>query len=151
MVITGGEPFRQNLTGLFLALVKNDYIVQVETNGSLAPSWCRYKTEIDGKPGVYLICSPKTHHVNMTVRDNVLAYKYVLDHRYLGPDGLPNQVLMHPTKHDIFREPGFPVDRIYIQPADNGYYKENVKAVVESSLTHGYIAQLQIHKLLGVD
>ena len=40
VVITGGEPFRQNLSYLLRALTEHGYYVQIETNGTLPPPAC---------------------------------------------------------------------------------------------------------------
>lgn len=151
VVITGGEPFRQDITLFVLLLLDEDYQVQIETNGTLPPP--------PGLPGfdqnVWLVCSPKTGKVNPETAARANAWKYVLKFGQAMSDGLPSRALDHTVSPYLQRPPeGFPVGAVYVQPADeqdasrNG---RNLAAAIKSCMTHGFTLQLQIHKLLGLE
>jgi 7-carboxy-7-deazaguanine synthase len=148
VVITGGEPFRQNITPLVKRLQTEGFHVQIETNGTLLPS-------PDLPLSTTVICSPKAGKVNPALYPHIDAYKYVLDHNSVGEDGLPLLALDHTAKPWVARpHEGFD-GPVYLQPMDPGdAYPDiraaNVHAVKESCLRHGHILQLQIHKLIGV-
>ncbi len=148
IVITGGEPFRQDIEQLVWLLELAEYHVQIETNGTLAP------ISYDGiNPTI--VCSPKTHFVHPDLLPHIDAFKYVLDRNDMNlVDGLPIHALGHPVKNQIFRKPkDHPAD-VYLQPIDVQDEDENFlhqKAVVQSCMEHGYTLCLQIHKIIDVE
>lgn len=157
VVITGGEPFRQPMGVRDLVTLLNDegYYVQIESNGSLPPPnnmiWQR---NIQRRQGAYIVCSPKSGIVNLETWWNACCAKYVGTAGDLCEDGLPRQALGHPVKDRLARPPeGF--DRpIYLQPVDHqdpDKNDANLKAVIASCMEHGYIIQIQIHKLLEME
>lgn len=148
VVITGGEPFRQDLTGLLNLLVYRGFRVQIETNGTLPPS-PKMPTN-----NVTIVVSPKTGSVHKDIHALASCYKYVLDPRKgnVSSDGLPKIVLGH-SNDGIVARPLTP-RAIYVQPADVGDDFANTvirDKVVNIALKHGYIFQLQIHKILGLE
>lgn len=161
VVITGGEPFRQELSNLFDLLFCTEFFVQVESNGTLAPPEEPENTDLDHwfynhnaweRNGVYIVCSPKAGKVHPKIHQHCCAYKYVGGrHNLSKEDGLPLRPLEHPSAKGVPRPKG---DKdIYLQPTDEQDETRNafnLKACVESCLKHGYILQLQIHKLIGV-
>lgn len=155
VVITGGEPFRQNLTRLLSMLIVRDYYVQIETNGTLPPSIFRYSDDIGSRKGAYIVCSPKTGKVNPMVSAQACCFKYVMAADDLGIDGIPITALGHKASPCLARPPkNYPTNRTYLQPMDAQNPEENqhnIEAVRDSCLKHGYILQLQIHKLIGVE
>lgn len=148
VVITGGEPFRQNLTLLTNSLILEGYQVQVETNGTLPPS-------PDLNIGVTIICSPKTGKVNKELAKRIDAYKYVLQAGSINPaNGLPLTALGHSASPHTYVPPNIEQEEVFVQPADEQNKKANKAnrdAVVKSAMEFGYVAQLQIHKYLGVE
>jgi len=146
VVITGGEPFRQNLLPLIRELHKHNLQVQIETNGTLPPP--------DELPyNVVIMCSPKTPRINEKLAKRADFFKYVLSHRSIHSDGLPFNVLDERNKLYVARPPEGYTNPIYLQPMDSQDAIENVlnvQAVVESCKKFGYVVQLQVHKLLGV-
>jgi 7-carboxy-7-deazaguanine synthase len=156
VVITGGEPFRQNLSKLLKCL--NDYrlVVQIESNGTLPPSAFLYSTypKIDYLHGSYIVCSPKTGRINPKLLNVACCLKYVLDADSMNPeDGLPIRALGHTANPQLARPPGWWDRPIYLQPMDTGdpeHNQRNIQAVAESCMKHGYKLQLQIHKYIGV-
>ena len=155
VVITGGEPFRQRLAPLFNALVDAGYYVQVETNGTLPPpDGVLYSVEPSKRKGVYVVCSPKTGKVNKVIWDVACCAKYVLCSGDAAEDGLPVTALGHSANPHLARPPVWFNGLIYLQPADEKdefINLANIAEVRDSCMKHGYILQLQIHKLIGVE
>lgn len=166
VVITGGEPFRQNIQRLMERLVGAGFFVQVETNGTLPAPDSLYSRDIASRTGVYVVVSPKTGKVHYTVDRVACAYKYVLNSRQMdNTDGLPTLALMHPAEPKLARPSKNFKGLIYIQPMDcteefrgredmefiADMNKWNTHACIKSSLRYGYILQLQIHKILGME
>lgn len=155
VVITGGEPFRQNLNPLVALLVKNEYNVQIETNGTLPPT-------IDHillcNPHVKIVCSPKTGKLDRKLTNYIDAYKYVLDADEISNiDGLPVKALG--LRAGLPARP-VPVGdlcnplKIFVQPLDVGNKLDNMRhlnAAIHSCLAHGYTLGLQIHKIINMD
>jgi organic radical activating enzyme len=179
VVITGGEPFRQNLSPFIVLMLRAGFYIQIETNGSFSPAyapddyhlpWFNHNTY--ERKGVYVVCSPKTGKVNKHTEIVACAYKYVMAYDSVDPeDGLPIYALSHDTGRRVARPPqGVPV---YLQPMDHEFTinssrkhwvseslriaeiseqnRRSRQAVLESCLKHGYIFQLQIHKFVGVE
>lgn len=148
VVITGGEPFRQNITALCVTLQLWGYIVQVETNGTLPPS-------PDLPDSVMVVCSPKAGKLDKEMAKRADCYKYVMDQNSIDPeDGLPVLALDHSAKPRVARPPEGFKGAIYLQPMDRQdpvANKHNQDACVFACLVHGYTLQLQIHKIVGVD
>jgi 7-carboxy-7-deazaguanine synthase len=147
VVITGGEPCRQNLAPLVGNLRAYGYKIQVETAGSIWQD-CLVDTTI--------VVSPKAGKVAkefLEERDNVYL-KYVLEARNIDEDGLP---LKNPQrgKGPVARPPFYlGKDKIYVQPCDEqdeSENKANLFAVRNSCLEHGYRASVQLHKLIDVE
>lgn len=148
VVITGGEPFRQNITPLCVSLIQKGYSVQVETNGTLPPG-----------PGfpfeVSIVCSPKTGKINDGIAARLSALKYVVKaDAVLHGDGLPSRSLEHSCSPSVAKPPSDFKGTIYIQPMDesNAYHnKRNLMTAMDSCLKHGHTLQVQIHKIIGVE
>jgi 7-carboxy-7-deazaguanine synthase len=171
VVLTGGEPFRQQVGDLLVHLLLAGYYVQVETNGTLAPPEIphyevpfkdsanypayAYSINFGARRGVYVVCSPKSGKVNAKLAAVACCFKYVAQAGDISQtDGLPLSALGHKA-HPYLARPPEGWDRpIYIQPADEQDEETNAAnttAVVESAMEHGYVVQLQIHKLLGME
>lgn len=155
VVITGGEPFRQDIRHLVSMLLDCGYHIQIETNGTLpAPIELPYSRHPLQKTGVYVICSPKTGSVHPTIESVACAYKYVLESgSVIFEDGLPATALQHPVNGMVAR-PRQRMMPIYVQPMDSKdpeVNKKNERAAVASCMSHGYILQLQLHKILGME
>lgn len=152
IVLTGGEPFRQNITPLVDKLLAHGYEVQIETNGVLYPG-----DDFPWKhPGLTVVCSPKTGKIHPTTAGRVHAFKYVLSHDSIAPDGLPITALGHPlgsAKH-VARPPARWDGPIYVNPMDaqdKGENDANLQAVVDTVMEHPqYIMGVQMHKLTGL-
>lgn len=155
VVITGGEPFRQNIAPFCLALLDEDYQVQIETNGTLPPPF-GFPAKGAEEFGAWVVVSPKAGKVHKETAAIANAWKYVLNADSYNPeDGLPIRALEHPAHPYVARPPeDFPVGAIYLQPADvqdTELNAINTRAVVRSCMRHGYTVQLQLHKILQLD
>lgn len=167
VVITGGEPLRQDLTNLVRTLVLVcGYNVQIETNGTLPISSAMESLVRTDMPpclrqesGLYIVCSPKAPSVNKRLQSHVMAYKYVLSPGFIDSrDGLPTAVLDNRIPWDngktVFRPGEEYHGPIYVQPCDfhePTLNEESLQHTIDICLQYGYILQLQIHKLIGMD
>lgn len=148
IVLTGGEPFRQNLTEFVKAFLCRGYYIQVETNGTLYQECARDITSI--------VCSPKTPKVNKDLVKHIQAWKYILDADNVDPnDGLPTSSLgtkVSPARPDYPTHVG--CGSIYVQPLDvqdEQLNKRNQQAAIQSCLKFGYRYSHQLHKTLGLE
>lgn len=150
VVITGGEPFRQNIAPLVYRLLDSGFRVQVETNGTLyLPSLeCIYDE-------ITIVCSPKASKVNKKLEPHIDAYKYVISSTSVSmDDGLPEKVLDHSCKDAVARPPKDFDGNIYVQPMDAGddlLNSLNLEAAMRVCLFNGYILCLQLQKILNVE
>lgn len=147
VVITGGEPFRQNLEPLVTLLLGLGYRVQIETNGTLY---------LDNFPydRVTIVCSPKTGRINYDMAKRVNAFKYVVQAGYIDPqDGLPISTLGQSTQISVAKPPVGSAAEIYVQPLDEQDVHKNVantQAALDSCLKFGHRLCIQTHKLVNV-
>lgn len=167
VVITGGEPFRQNIVPLIELLLSHGYKVQIETNGTLwIPNFP------DRTHDVHVICSPKTPRINYELAMRANAFKYVLQAGHVdGDDGLPTDTMLNPG-HNVARPPVAAPGAIYVQPLDETMtnkkfptdedYGElsqmteclnaaNLQAAVESCMKYGYRLSVQTHKIANLE
>ncbi len=154
VVITGGEPFRQHIRELICELVYCGCYVQVESNGTMNPPEFNWNKNITERRGAYLVVSPKTGKINPLALSAAVALKYVVQHDNIMIDGLPRKALNHPCRPFLARPPEGWGGLIYVQPQDDrneAMNHRNTAAAVQSCLEHGYILQLQIHKIIGME
>jgi 7-carboxy-7-deazaguanine synthase len=138
VVITGGEPLRQNIAPLCELLLADGFKVQIETNGTLYRSLPKE---------VAIICSPKnTGQGYFKIREDLLpyvqAFKFILskhDAKYhdVGDVG-----------QSIYHTP------VYVQPMDEYDVQRNAENLTyanQIAQTQGYILSLQTHKIVGIE
>ncbi|MEM7616944.1 MAG: 7-carboxy-7-deazaguanine synthase QueE [Pseudomonadota bacterium] len=138
VVITGGEPFLQPIEALCQKLLADDFIVQIETNGTL------YR-EIP--QAVDIICSPKmTNGKYLTIRDDLLkritGLKFIISKDNYGYQDVEE---VGQGRYNI---------PVYVQPMDEydtDKNKQNLVYTVKLALEQGYILSLQVHKIVGID
>ena len=151
VVITGGEPMRQNLGPLLLSLKHFGFRVQVETNGTYPIT---AQEAFHEWRSVTIVCSPKTGKVHPTIQALANCFKYVMSHDSVNPvDGLPMRALNHTASPQVSRPDNRQLP-IYLQPMDAKdaiTNRKNQEAVLESCLKFGYMLQLQTHKLLDIE
>jgi 7-carboxy-7-deazaguanine synthase len=151
-VLSGGEPMRQNIAPLVIALLHSGKHVQIETNGTF------FVDLPFDDPMLTIVCSPKSPSLNERIVQHVDAWKYVVRAGCISDeDGLP----LHALGNDFgVARPPIPVKRneIFIQPLDEGsmaqemiYASEHVKAALAVCVKHGYRLSIQTHKLLGLE
>jgi len=155
VVITGGEPFRQNILPLCNLLISKGFRVQIETNGTLAPEDIEGFCKIKSSGQFSVVCSPKTGKVASNLEQFITAYKYVLSADSMNhQDGLPLRALNHPANPQVARPHlGFS-GPVFIQPVDVEIDSENQRhldATIRSAMKHGYTLCLQIHKIIGLE
>lgn len=154
VVITGGEPMRQNIIPLCEALLKQGLTVQIETAGTL---WLE---GLDALLGVYygnrmhIVCSPKTPNIHPMIKQHATCFKYVVgrDTAITTNGGIlaNTQIENGPMKPLAAPRAGAPV---YLSPMDE--YDETINAanrikVSQLCLKHGFIAGVQMHKLMQI-
>lgn len=170
VVITGGEPFRQDIAPLCRDLLTAGYHVQVETNGTL---WLEGFEEIMewGPSRVTLVCSPKTGQIHQRIRYWCNHWKYIsAGNDACDGDGLPvfstqtkgrPMRLYRPWEDEDWEElrGGVPYT-VWIQPLDTiglppgrGIFDTDVNARHAATLAmkHGYRLCLQQHKIVGLE
>jgi len=137
IVITGGEPLRQPIELLCEELIKLDFLVQIETNGTLF-------REIPS--AVKIICSPKStngkyHSIRPDLLSRINAFKFIISKTSKDYSNISE------VGQSKFQVP------VYIQPMDE--YNEdknraNLEYTIELCQKYGYLLSLQIHKVLGL-
>lgn len=136
-VITGGEPLRQPIELLCIALLDKGFQVQIETNGTLFR---------DLPVGVQVVCSPKnTGRGYFPIREDLLpritAFKFLLS----ATDPLYRSVPeVGQGKHKT---------PVFVQPMDMhdaASNAENTRYAIEIAMQRGYRLSLQQHKIVGI-
>lgn len=170
VVITGGEPFRQNIYPMICGLWDLGKRVQIETNGTLdvqgEKQWL-YRACCSGD--LTIVCSPKTGKISSDVFGLLMpngVYKYVaIADDISATDGLPVIALGHPCHPQLARPPqGWEPSRVFLAPANyvsegdslkdvagRLAYLKNQDACVKSCQRFGYRLSLQTHKYIGVE
>lgn len=136
-VITGGEPLRQPIERLCEELIKLDFLVQIETNGTIFR---------DLPAAVKIICSPKVsndkyHQIRPDLLPRINAFKFIIS------ESQKNYSDIAEIGQEKFNIP------IYVQPMDE--YDEaknqaNLELVQKLCQERGYFLSLQIHKILKI-
>lgn len=134
VVITGGEPLRQNIAPLCEALLAQGLRVQIETNGTL---WR------DLPEAVNVVCSPKApyHPLRADLLARTDALKFIIsadDAEYADVADVGQKQFNIP---------------VYVQPMDMYDPIKNVANVARAGMLaqkHGYRLSLQTHKILGI-
>lgn len=152
-VLTGGEPARQNIDPLIWKLFEVWPLceIQIETAGSFFRKSMRLE-------GVHTVVSPKMRSISKEVLNLAplgrLYFKYVVK----ATDGVTDSGVpvtdtqgfgkVHPLASPPFGVP------VYVTPCeenDPDVDRANMRHVAAIAMRFGYTAQLQIHKLLGVE
>jgi organic radical activating enzyme len=147
VVITGGEPMRQNIKPLCQQLCGNGFRVQIETAGTF---W------LDGiEKYADIVCSPKTPTIHKEVYRHARAFKYVISTGQIFDDSYPvpitaTQPEARPNRLALPRRGA----AVYLSPMDEGDETANAanrKLVGELAIRFGVIAGIQLHKFIGVE
>lgn len=145
LVVTGGEPVRQNLSVLIETMVGLGWTVQIETAGILWQE-CLLNTVI--------VCSPKTPKIHPKIYEHAHAFKYVIrDGEVDLRDGLPlTNTQVEDGKHQRLARPR-PGAPVYLSPMDECdpvKNARNLETVVKVAKSLPYRAGMQLHKLMGL-
>jgi 7-carboxy-7-deazaguanine synthase len=148
IVITGGEPLRQDISGLLRCLFRQEEsLIQFETAGTLWQD-CLLNSR------VRIVVSPKTPIINKFIYANAHAFKYVIKARETSEiDGLPIMSTQIPGKPAMIARPR-PGATVYLSPCDemdSWINEKNRDEVVRLSMKHGYVAGIQMHKIWNVE
>ena len=138
VVITGGEPLRQNIAPLCEKLLAAGLRVQIETNGTL---WRPLPKEVD------IVCSPKVtdgkyHPLRPDLLERVNALKFIVS----STEGEYHNV--GDVGQKAYNIP------VYVQPMDEYdpvRNQANTHYALELAQAHGYRLSLQTHKMLGIE
>ncbi len=167
VVLTGGEPMRQNIVPFVKECNERGMHVQIETSGTL------WVPGLEGCDNFSIVCSPKTPKLHPEIIPHISALKYIISAptakfpRTVDDRGLPilstqaygfEMVPINPyavlgvARPKELRSPShrFPV---YLQPMDVGEDEQNQKNMQYTAklcMDHGYILCLQMHKIVGV-
>ena len=166
VVLTGGEPLRQNISQLIRALNNEGYRVQIETAGTL---WFDDLDEIEWGSMNTIVVSPKIQTVHKKVRWHGPAWKYIIREGEIDEtDGLPNRSTQEPGKvariarpWDVLEVRGWTLeeaidnyrDNIFLQPCDEhdpAATKKNMILTAALAMKFGYRVSLQMHKILDL-
>ncbi len=138
VVITGGEPLRQNIAPLCDALLAQGFQVQIETNGTL---W----RPLDAR--VQVVCSPKASGGRyFRLRDDVLMRTNAI--KFIVSAFRPEYQAIAEVGQEQY---GIPV---YIQPMDEqdeARNRANQQYAVRLAMQTGCKLSLQLHKILGME
>lgn len=158
IVITGGEPFRQNLVPLVQRAIESGYRVQIETNGTL------WNPDMAALCGLYpqeltIVCSPKTGRLHDGILKHAKHFKYVVQSGHVTQsDGLPSDTMM--KEGSVARPPAGAT--VYVQPLDETMLHDhnigsddanaaNLTACKLSAMRHGYNLSVQTHKIANLE
>lgn len=159
VVLTGGEPLRQNVVPLIQLLNLADFSVQIETAGNLWLEGLEYLFPVNQASGKHntIICSPKTPHVHPDLEKIVTAWKYIVrnDEDFSEDDGLPAESTQKRGLLQRLHRPPTDTSKslIFLQPCDQQDEQKNlanVRRARDLCLEYGYRLSLQTHKIIGV-
>lgn len=165
VVLTGGEPMRQNIVPLCFWLTAEPEAkhVQIETAGSFWPyeKLCQRDFESMLSSGrVSIVVSPKTAHVHPKLAAAATAWKYIVaaDDPSDVYDGLPVASTQHRGERGDAYAPARPPvgtapERVYVQPRDDQDPEKNRRNIERAAWLvqrYGYRLSLQQHKIIGV-
>lgn len=170
VVLTGGEPMRQQIIPLLRRLVNAGMTVQIETAGTVWPQPLEVLPSrvvltmddlIGFNHGVELVCSPKTPRLHPKIIEYCHDYKYIVTAADMGLPVGSTQVKgktaapWRPDADDATRH-------IWLQPAaayidgditrpDEAATKANMRQAADIAMALGYRLSIQIHKVVGLD
>lgn len=138
VVLTGGEPFRQNIGKLCTKLLEQNIIIQIETNGTI---WRPLP------PNVQIVCSPKTvqgkyYKIRPEILKQTIAIKFLVSPYQEGYEDIGD---VGQADYDI---------PVYIQPIDHYNHEKNAASIrLALKLAARYKARIsiQLHKVLGIE
>lgn len=158
IVITGGEPMRQNILPLIEAVNAMGLQVQIETAGTLwVPGLEKFLQHTHAR-AVDLVCSPKTGRVNPMIEHYCLHYKYIVSTRFsinweLGVPRNQTQQKDSARKEAPLYFPTNGAARVWLQPCDEydeSLNRANRDLTARLAMRYGHRLSLQQHKVLNL-
>ena len=143
VVLTGGEPFRQNIGYLCSALIRSGYYIQVETNGVLSLPYFPWDN-------VRITCGPKAGKIHPDIINHCSDFKYVIGAEdkdsYTGLPIASTQGAGKPPPEILSSRP-------QLTPRDDNDVEKN-KANMETAVylckKFGHRLNIQVHKVAGI-
>lgn len=181
VVLTGGEPMRQQILPLLHALDEAGFTSQIETAGTVWPPIVKIPGILAGRPGhvtlesllesgaVRLVCSPKTPQLHTNIIEYCEDFKYIIREGECDERGLPNKStqiegagarIWGPDRdnafHKVWLQPCFEYQqRVNNTPnidlPDIARIAANNAECVKQAMKHGYRISLQQHKILDIE
>lgn len=175
IVLTGGEPLRQQVVPLIWAFSEEGWHTQIETAGTVWPERASLSRGMAGLEDLIegqvaeLVCSPKTPRVHPMIEKHCDHFKYIIRKGHTCPDtGLPiantqTESGEHRPRRLYAPHPDNVLPTIWLQPMAE--YREingrrisaggadalNADECVRLCLKHGYRLSLQQHKILCIE
>jgi 7-carboxy-7-deazaguanine synthase len=150
VVITGGEPMRQDIEPLVRTLLESGYTVQIETAGTI---W-RENLRTLLQSGLSFVISPKTGKVAPEFHDIGADWKYIIRQGAVDDfTGLPNKTTQANERDMLLARPQNSRDTIWLQACDEHDAEKtraNVLLATQLVMKHGYRLSVQIHKIIGL-
>jgi organic radical activating enzyme len=156
VVITGGEPLRQEIGLLVSMLGKQGYRVQIETAGVIYQNFLRWQS-------VHVVVSPKTKkvHEGFNEINHNIYWKYVIKAGETSvEDGLPLESTQKTSTGIGGGKPARPPEHVlqhaknvYLSPMDEQDPHKNAANYAEVgkiAMRYGYRCGVQLHKLLNI-
>lgn len=156
VVLTGGEPLRQNILPLLARLRDEGIPAQVETAGTL---WIPGLETFVESGWLTIVCSPKTPKVHAKIQEYCRDWKYIVRKNELNRrTGLPGASTQKPgVAQNLFSARALrrkdPDHTIWVQPMDEldaVKNRANMELATKVAMEHDYRLSLQQHKILGV-
>lgn len=161
IVLTGGEPLRQNVLPFANLATDEGFTVQVETAGTIWPPGLEKRCK---DRSVEIVCSPKTPGIHPEIERYCWDYKYIIaaSMRLDPDDGLPLSSTQQKGPGDIYRlyRPANDAATIWLQPmaeyhpttnfTDPEQCQKNIELCAALAMKHGYRVSLQQHRILNL-
>ncbi len=145
IVITGGEPFRQNFVPLASKLLELGFTIEIETAGTL---WIDEFSHI--VENCHVTVSPKTPKINKNIAKAANAYKFIVG---IGNCARGDCVVPLSASGKQLPLPLYG-QQVFIQPmdvSDPTEHADNIEAAVELCKQTGWRLSVQTHKYIGVE
>lgn len=149
LVLTGGEPLRQNILPLIKLSTNRD--VQIETAGTL---WIKDLESYVQSGRVTIVCSPKTGKVHESINEWCHNWKYIVKEAWATTaSGLPDVSTQRKEVSQGICRPPLGA-RVFVQPVDEQDAERNLQNglfAAKIAMKNGYTLTLQLHKILGLE
>lgn len=151
VVLTGGEPLRQDIVALCIALHTMGFTTQIETAG---PLWVPGLEDLVQAGITTIVCSPKTGKVRPEILKWCKHWKYIIkaSDEVSAGDGLPMSSTQIPFAIQELQRPPEGTT-VWLQPCDEydpELNKLNVEMATGICMLYGYRLCLQIHKIVNL-